>query len=401
VSVDAALALIERSAPPPPSGPTLVALGAAAVGQVTAAPLHAALDMPRFDASAMDGFALRSADTRAATPAAPASLLLAAAIPAGVRPAPLRPGEAAPISTGAMAPAGADTILVKEEATVANGRLRVATPLPPGRNLRRRGEDVGAGRVVFPRGTVLTAEAIGTLAGCGLTQVPVHPRPTIGLISTGSELAADAAEPDGAALIDSNRPMIEAACAGAGLPCRFLATVRDDRTAVLRLFERLADLATGDIILTTGGISAGDYDLVRPALEAHGGRVIFHGIAMRPGKPLLFALLPDGRPFFGLPGNPVSALIGFRFFVMAAVRAMLGLAAEAGTPVATDQALRPGVTQFLKARRTDPGGWATAGLDQRSHVLSAVARADGWLRLDQDADGGARALIYPKAATLG
>ncbi len=398
VSVQAALALIEASVRPLERS-EIVPVGAGAIGCLTAADVHVRRDVPPADVSAMDGFALRSADVWNASADLAIGLRLAPPIPAGSGPRLLLPGEAAPISTGAVVPSGADAVLVKERAKVADGALVLSEAVDAGANVRIRGEDFRTGSLLLARGSMLTAEAIGALAACGIRDVVVRSMPSIALWSTGSELVGE----DGGAFepgtIDSNRPMIEAACAEARIPCHFMGRVRDDLTEATALFTQAMSSPIGDILVTTGGISAGDYDFVRSALEERGGKVLFHGMNMRPGKPLLFALLPDGRPFFGLPGNPVSALVGFRFFVATAIRRMLGLGREAGVPVETDAAARAGMTLFLKGQRID-SRWTTEGLDQRSHVLSSVLAADGWLRVEQSEDGAASSSVFPKAVTL-
>jgi len=389
--VDEALATI--AAHIAPLGSETVATGDA-FGRVTAAPLQARRDVPGFAMSAMDGFALCSADTRAASDAAPVRLQLAEPVFAGSWPTPLAAGTATPIATGAPIPAGADAVLVREQAEIVEGRLLVRRPAEPNRNVRQPGEDMEAGARVVDAGVVLSPHAVGALAAFGLDHVEVRRQPRIGLISTGSELSGIGETTGRAGLIDSNAPMIAACAQALGFPERFLGRAADQAAAIDLLLEGSAGC---DLVLSTGGVSVGDLDLVRGRLEAHGARILFHGVRMRPGKPLLFALLADGRPYFGLPGNPVAALVSFRFFVLQALRCLQGLAPEQGLRVTCNAEPREGTTLILRGRRTADPSFVDCSLDQRSHVLSSTLQADCWVKL---AEGGATAESFPIVARL-
>ncbi|MBB4840791.1 molybdopterin molybdotransferase [Sphingomonas kyeonggiensis] len=397
-SVDAALAMIEDAVTP--LGIESIEAGDA-LGRISAGPAIAELDVPRFMASAMDGFAVRSADVLAATRENPVDLLLGGALPAGGEAGSLLAGHAVPISTGARLPQGADAILVREFGEVVGACLRVRRPIEAFRNVRARGEDMARGGELIGAGHLITPDTIGALAACGIERIAVRRMPRLVLVSSGSELAADRAGlSDQAKAIDCNAPMILAAARSLGLPVRFLGRMADTPEAVGQMLDTAFVPGDADILISTGGVSVGDFDLVRSGLEARGVRIHFHGVQMRPGKPLLFAELPDGRPYFGLPGNPVAALVAFRFFVMAAVRRMLGLAREVGAPVSADAEPREGTTLFLRGRRVpDPEGRVRidTSLDQRSHVLSSVVHADHWLRVSPDAP---RFLAYPKLPLL-
>jgi len=373
-SFDEALAIIRDGIAPLDS--ETIAIGDA-FGRVTAAPLHAHRDVPGFAMSAMDGFALRSVDT-------PATLQLVERIHAGGQPAPLEGGTAAPISTGAPIPAGADAVLVRERAEIEGGRLLVREPVEPARNVRQVGEDMIAGAEVVGAGAVLSPHAVGALAGYGIDRLEVRRRPRIGLISTGNELSGIGEAVGAGRLIDSNAPMIMASAQALGLPATFLGRAADQAQAI----DLLLDKSDGcDLVLSTGGVSAGDLDLVRERLEMRRARILFHGVRMRPGKPILFALLADGRPYFGLPGNPVAALVGFRFFVMEALRRMLGLGPEQGERVSCNASSRDGTTLILRGRRTADPAQVDCSLDQRSHVLSSTLSADCWVKLDESRSG--------------
>lgn len=388
-SVEEALALIRASLAP--LGTETIPT-AQAFGRVTAAPLHARRDVPSFPMSAMDGFAVRSADTLNASGRAPARLRRAEPVYAGDRPAPLAEGTAAPIATGAPIPAGADAVLVRERAEVDGDWLVVRHAIEPQRNVRQTGEDMAAGAQVVEAGVALSPHAVGALAAFGIDRLEARRQPRIGLISTGTELSGIGEPVAAAGLIDSNAPMIAASAQALGLPCAFLGRAADQAAAI----DLLLDGSEGcDLVVSTGGVSAGGLDLVRGRLEARGAQILFHGVRMRPGKPLLFALLADGRPYFGLPGNPVAALVGFRFFVVAAIRRMLGLVPEQGEHVSCNAQRRDGTTLILRGRRTTDPAQVDCTLDQRSHVLSSTLLADCWVKLGED---GAMEQAFPITA---
>ncbi|MGN6817957.1 MAG: molybdopterin molybdotransferase MoeA [Sphingomonas sp.] len=389
-SVDAALDAIARAIKP--LGVETIA-SADAYGRVTAKAVVACRAVPPVAMSAMDGFALRSADTALATVSAPARLAIyPAEVVAGVAATMLEPGSAIRISTGGAIPEGADCVIARERATRDGDWLVVGERCDAGRNVRSAGEDFAPGATVIAAGRPVTPAAIGGMIASGVAALAVRRHPAVALLATGSEFA------DGAAL-DSNGPMVRALAHEAGVEIDLIGPVADRVEAIDAALDRAAG---HDLILSSGGVSGGDHDLVRAALERRGARIVFHGLPMRPGKPILFAILADGRPFVGLPGNPVAAIVGFRFFVTAVLRAMLGLAPERGEQVDVTVAAREGVTMFLRARlgpqligpRT-----VDIDLDQRSHVLSSVIAADCWLRVDI-VGGRRRTVAYPLAASL-
>lgn len=378
INVAEALDRIDRCLLPSP--PRQIAIDADAQGHILSTPVAAAADTPRFDCSAMDGFAISSAATRGATAAAPAMFALAGDILAAAAAGRLPPGSAAPISTGAPIPADADSVAARERCFVTGRALHLSEPVEPWRNVRRRGEDAPAGKRVAEAGATLSPELIGALLGYGVAHVEARRPPRIDIMATGSELVMGAGA---AARMDGNGPMIGAMCRSLGLKYRVSAPMRDDLRLLCRRIMSQEEFPPADMIVSTGGVSVGTHDLVREALDRIGARIIFHGVAMRPGKPVLFALLPDGRPFFGLPGNPVAALVGFRFFAFAAVRRLIGLPRERGHMIAAPVAARDGTTLFLRARRDQATGQGVELLDdQRSHVMGSVVAADCWVRID-------------------
>ncbi|TPG54462.1 molybdopterin molybdotransferase MoeA [Sphingomonas glacialis] len=386
-SFDAALAIIrERSAP----------LGRETVGlldalhRVTAGDVTAASDYPRFDAAAMDGFAFAAADTADATPEQPSRLPIVGSVRAGIHPTAHAPRTTSRISTGAPVPAGCDYVLPHEEARVEQDRLTLDQALAAGRNVRRRGEDAAAGARVLSSGTWVTPEIIGALACYGVATLEVARRPSITLLPTGDELLAQPSADRPAAIFDANSVMITALLRAQGLEPLRAAPVSDDAAQLEHAIAAASDSA---IVVTTGGASGGDHDHLGQALARLGATVHFHGVRMRPGKPLLFATLPSGALFFGLPGNPVAALLGARFFVGAALRAMSGLPAERGETVAIETESRPDTTVFLKAVR-EPGGTIRILADQRSHTLRPLIAANCWVVADATPEGE-RGRVYP------
>lgn len=383
VTVDAALALL-RDAAPTPQPECIVT--AAALGRVIAEPVLACRNVPSFRAAAMDGFAVRAGDCDTGLP-----LRLAGAVPAGSMPSALPAGHAIAISTGAPVPSGADRIVPREYACLSEGALVIDAAWSGNDNIRAIGEDMAKGGVVIGRGTVVGPDAIAAVIASGTETITAFRRPRVAVLSTGNELAA---KDDPACIPDSNAPMIAAGLTDLGIDSVMLGVAPDEPA---RLAALLAE-AEGDVIVSTGGVSVGNHDPVRGVLEARGARILLHGVAMRPGKPMLVALLPDGRPFVGLPGNPIAALVGFRFFLTALLRAAVGLPPEQGVPVEVDVTAREGTTLFLRATRSRGADGRLAidtTLDQRSHILSSVVAADCWLRVDPG-----KTLLFDKPGRL-
>jgi molybdopterin molybdotransferase len=399
ISVDEGLALIRRNIRP--IATEIVPIGHA-LGRVTAAPLVAGRTVPGFRAAAMDGFAIRSGDARLATAEAPVRLPISGWAPAGTWPPPLNANQACSIGTGAPVPEGADSVVMSEHAPLlqdaTGSSILIAAPATPGLNVRQIGEDVTEGREILRAGVVVTPDIIAGLAAYGLSHIEVFRAPTLAVIVTGSELAGkDRPVADGASIIDCNGPMIAAYAASIGANIRPLGIVEDAAKALDKAFDRACS-TDADMVITTGGASHGEHDFLRAALERRSAAIIFHGLSMRPGKPILFAILPDGRPFFGLPGNPVSACIGMRFFVAQALRAMCGLPDEKGAAAVSGEEGREDITLFLRGRidrSADLGVRIDTGLDQRSHILSSLMAADSWLRVDR-VNGDTRHLAFAK-----
>lgn len=397
VTVDEGLALIRRHIGPLES--EVVQVGQA-LGRITAAPIIARRTVPSFRAAAMDGYAIRSADVAHAAPDRPVQLTVTDRAPAGVQAQAIVRGGACSIGTGAPIPDGADSVIMYENVIATDGSIIVSSTVKSGLNIREVGEDAVEGGAVGGRGISVTPDVIAGAAAYDVQQLEMMCQPRLALIVTGSELARDALDQT-AIILDSNGPMIRAQAASLGLPIRDIGTVPDNPAALDAAFDR-ALASDADIVISTGGASHGEQDYIREALIRRNANVIFHGLCMRPGKPILFAHLPDGRPFFGLPGNPVSACIGMRFFVSNALRAMLGLPEEQGLEIACSEAGREGTTLFLRARLSSSAAGdlhAETDFDQRSHILSSLISATWWVRVDR-ADGVTKCVAFPKHMTF-
>jgi molybdopterin molybdotransferase len=282
-------------------------------GRVLARDAVAAVDLPPFDSSAMDGYAVRSAD-------APGTLRVVDQSAAG-RPASreLAAGEAIGISTGAEVPAGADAVIEVERVAVEGDQV-VVEAVAEGSNVRPRGGDIRAGAVVVEAGTRLGPPQIGALAAAGVADVMCARLPTVAVLSTGSELRAPGEQLGPGQIYESNSLLLAAQLAAAGIAAQLLEPVPDDETALRGALE--SGLAA-DVLITSGGVSVGPHDLVKRLLDEAGVERVFWGVAVRPGKPLFFGVRGNTL-VFGLPGNPVSTLVSFELFVRTALRASEG-----------------------------------------------------------------------------
>ena len=366
-----------------PLGAERVALGEAA-GRVAAEPALAAVDLPPFDRSAMDGYAVRAADT-----APGVTLRLGAGVAAGeVAAAPLEPGMAAPVSTGAALPPGADAILQSELALERDGGVAPERALAPGTHVRRQGEDLRAGAELAPPGAVLTLPRVSALASAGVGEVTVHRRPRLDVVVTGSELLPVGAPPEPGRIHESNGLMIRLLAARAGAQVVDHGVVGDDREAT---DSAVAAGLDGDVLVVSGGVSVGPHDHVRPAFEAAGVEEVFWRVRVKPGKPLWFGRRGTTL-VFGLPGNPLSTIVGFCVFIEPALRRLQGETdarprLEAGRLTAPAQAsdgrttfltaaLRPGADGVLEATPTERQG---------SHMTGALGESDGFAVAPEEA----------------
>ena len=293
-----------------------------ALGCVTSVPLRSDALVPPFANTAMDGFAVRSADTTGA----PVTLRIVGDLPAGRDPAGLRVGggEAIRIMTGAPMPDGADAVVMVERTRVSDDGAAVVieVEVPPGNHVRAAGEDLQPGEDVFPAFTVLGPAHLGLLATLGMRRVPVFPRARVGVLSTGDELVDGPGDLRPGQIRDANRHSLMALVRQAGCVPIDLGIVGDDESAVRIAIEK--GLAECDALLTSGGVSMGDWDPVKVVLRELSGRGdTSMQVAIKPAKPLSFAAV-DGKPVFGLPGNPASSMVSFELFARPALRAMMG-----------------------------------------------------------------------------
>ncbi len=357
----------------------LAALASCVAAETVLSPVR----VPGFDNTAMDGYALRSADIAGASATHPAELAIAGSVAAGdLPPASTPPGTAWEIMTGAALPPDCDAVVPVEDVSVPRpGVVRVVAATTAGRHVRRAGEDFAIGQPVVGAGRALDPEAIMALAATGIETLAVRPPPRIGVLTTGSELRSGGDPLRSGLIRDSNGPYLRASCAALGLPPVMLASVEDE---VDLLTHRLADMAAHvDVLLTTGGVSAGRLDHVPAALAALGARVWFHKVAIRPAKPLLAAQLPGGPLCFGLPGNPVSVAVALRFFVVPALRLMQGLPGERATPARNESTTNTPARLhfFAKARRqAREDGQLTVRLlpGQESFRIAPLLEANCW-----------------------
>lgn len=343
-----------------------------AAGRVLAEDVQARVDLPPFASSAMDGYALRAADT-------PGRLPVVFRIAAG-RPAdrPLRPGEAMAISTGGAVPQGADAVAPIEVVVETDNRLDVPDAVAAGASVRPAGGDVRAGERVLAAGVRLGAAQVGALAAAGVAEVAVARRPRVVVLSTGTELRSPGTTLGPGQIYEANGVMLAAALTASGAAVERLGPVADDedehRAALVRGLE-------ADVLVSSGGVSVGPHDLVRRILAELGVEELFWGVAVRPGKPLSFGVR-DATLVFGLPGNPVSSLVSLELFVRPALLALQG-AAEPGPVFETGRlatALRrnPGRDDLVRARRAtgDEGTVLEPLTGQESHMIARAAGAD-------------------------
>ncbi len=333
--------------------------------------------VPAFANTAMDGFAVRAMDTAPA----PVMLELVGSIAAGdTGDVEVGPGQTARVMTGAPMPLGADAVVMVERTRVHQGWVEVEITVDPGNHVRSPGEDVEAGQEVFGTGTVLSPGHLGVLAGIGVYEVTVHPRPRVGVVSTGDELVDGPGPLRRGQIHDSNRHTLLGLVDEAGFSGVDLGIAADreaDIEAVLR-----GGAGHCDAILSSGGVSMGDYDYVKAVLDRIGD-MAWMQIAIKPAKPFAFGLV-EGTPVFGLPGNPVSSMVSFELLAKPALRAMAGhqsLGPELVPAVSTDHLRhRPdGKTHYMRvsARPDRQGRWRVASSGgQGSHQLLSMARAD-------------------------
>ncbi len=381
-----------------------VALGDA-LGRVLAADVVSRLTLPPWDNSAMDGYAVRAADVAGASQEVPVSLTVVGESRAGHQPsAAVSAGGALRILTGAPIPDGADAVVPVEDTDAPAGAdeglpatVAVYRPVPTGRHIRRAGGDLRTGLVVAAAGALLTPATLAVLGAAGHGSAPVYRRPRVAILTTGDELVPAGEVPGPAQISDSNSIGLSAAAADAGAQAVTLGIARDDLDQVVARLQQ--GIASADVVVVSGGVSVGAHDVVKEAF-ARVGRVELWRVAVQPGKPLAFGRARRGGDggqvlLFGLPGNPVSSLVTFELFVRPVLRRLTGLADVVGRETVTARLAEPvtkapGRRAFLRVRLLPSGAgeWqASLAGGQDSHVLSALAAADGLAIIREQDDG--------------
>lgn len=365
--------------------------------RVSARLVDAGIELPPFDNSAMDGYAVRAADVAAATADSPVTLSLAGKVAAGQGSSDeVGVGQCARVFTGSMLPAGADAVVMQEDTAVSEAvpqAVRVFDPVKPWENVRFRGEDVKRGAVLVRAGERLSPGHLGLLSASGVAAVEVFCQPVIGLLATGSELV----EPGGTLLpgriFESNRALLEPLLARSGATVRVYPLVPDTlaetRDALARAF------AECDGVVTSGGVSVGELDFVKAAFEQLGGERDFWKVAIKPGKPFVFGTLGSKR-WFGLPGNPVSAMVTFLLLVRPALWRWQGatvveprtIPCQLGEPLVNHGGRR----HFMRVSVDEKGVARSAGL-QASHRLMSLAEADAVVEVPPDTALAAGAMV--------
>lgn len=365
-----------------------------ALGRVLAAPVFSPQGLPSFDNAALDGYALPAGDFPAGT-----EFVVEGRQAAGDDGAAASRDTAWEVTTGACMPRGLPTVVPVEQVEVVSrdsagetARIRLRAPARHAQHVRRIGEDVAAGQTVLEASIWLGAPQLMLLSALGVVSATVARRPKVAVIGTGHELVDDPAQPLREGQIrNANRPYLCARVKAAGAELVRADTVGDDVASWRAALSRGMD-AGAEVIVSTGGVSMGRHDFVPAALAEQGAQILFHKVAIRPGKPVLFARFPNGTLYFGLPGNPVACAVGFRFFVEAALRSMLGVAAEqpCWLPLASATSNhRPAFRHYLKGRVALDGGGrcVVAALPgQESFRVLPLAQANAWLVLPEGQD---------------
>jgi molybdenum cofactor synthesis domain-containing protein len=347
-----------------------------ALGRALAADASAPSDVPPFAASAMDGFAIRAADTIDGSAQLRVIGESKAGASAGVE---VRRGTAVRISTGAPIPEGADAVVPQELTTSEDSTVAVNGQIAIGYHIRDAGEDIRAGELVVPAGCLLGPAELGVLASMNIPRPRVVRRPRVAIAGTGDELTDPGKPLKPGAIRDSNGPALGGAVHRAGAELVTRMRVGDDLEATVAVLG--AGLRDVDMLITTGGVSVGPHDHVRPALKRLGFREVFAGVTMKPGRPTTFAVGEDGTLVFALPGNPVSALVGFRLFVVPALDAMLGRETVIHPVNAVADEELPGSfgrTTIVRCRTTlhDDGWHVRPTKSQDSHILTSMLGVD-------------------------
>ena len=354
-----------------------------AVGRILAQDVFSSEDIPPFDRTTVDGYAVFAADCFGVGAASPVELEIVGEIKMGEAPAfVLQRGQCARIATGGMLPQGADAAVMVEHTENAAGLCLAEQSVSPGENVTRRGDDIAAGALALKKGTCLDAPAIGVLAMLGVYEVPVFEKPIVAVLSTGDEITRGT--PQNGQMRDVNGFLLAAAAERVGCETILCDPLPDDEKSIC---TALGDcLQKADLVLISGGSSAGTRDLTVSVIEKY-GEALFHGIAMKPGKPTIFGMA-QGKPVFGLPGHPLAAYFVFRVLVCEALRELLCLPDE--SPIGTGRLAvnipsNHGREEFLCVKKQADG--TLLPLHTKSGIISVLTGADGFIRIPRDAEG--------------
>jgi molybdopterin molybdotransferase len=360
------------------------------LNRVTPVDYIAPWDIPPADNSAMDGYAFSNVALKGNR------LRVAGFLPAGdMRSEPLQPGEAVKIMTGAPLPPGCDTVVPFEEVTCEGEWILLPPDVRTGSHIRRRGEDIKFGNVVIQAGTILRPQEIGMLSAMGITTIAVYRRARVAILSTGDELLEPGSTPAPGKIINSNSYSLAAQVLDAGGEPVLLGIARDTLEATC---EKIKSGMNADILITTGGVSVGDRDYVKTAIEEVGGSITFWKVNMKPGKPLAFAML-QGKPVFALPGNPVSAMVSFELFVRPSILKAMGhqrlhrpkIRMALMEPL-VNRGKRPHLVRGIVSRSGDCYRISTTG-NQSSGRLSSLTQGNGLIRLGPETSHNAGDLV--------
>lgn len=382
--------VLEHAAPRPGESVSLDRL----VGRMLSEPITASHDLPAFDNSAVDGYAFHEDDVREGVRFRSFRILGESRAGSSACPT-VVPGGAVRVFTGAPLPEAVGAVAMQEVCALDDGHVRVDEPLELEDNIRRRGCEARAGDIVVPA-TVVTPPAVAAIATCGRPSAMVVGKPSVAVLVTGDELACPGSALGSGQVFESNGVGLAAALEGLGLDRITVARCKDDPHETERTARKL--LADHDILVTSGGVSVGAHDMVRPALGRIGVKEVFWGVAIKPGKPIYFGV-NDGKAVFGLPGNPVSALVTFALFVRPFLMRQMGRSGDHRVErfaLATPLAKRVGRAEFVPCDIAE--GRAIPAVGRASHKASCLASAQGLAYLGPDvehAEAGSLVDVYP------
>ena len=354
--------------------------------RVLAVDVYSDCDIPAFDYSAMDGFALKSADTKGASPESGIKLKIAGEFRAGGdTSSKVEAGQAVRIMTGAPIPEGADSVIMVENTKEADNNVEIFEEVKKGKNIRLTAEDIKKGDLVMNRGTLLNAAHVGMLASLGISRIKVSKKPRVAVLATGDEVVGIDEEVRPGKVRNSNAYSLHCQVRKCGGTPVNMGTAGDEKND---LRDRLRSCLDCDVIITSGGVSMGEYDYVKDVMDEIGMDQKFWKVAMRPGKPNLFGVI-EGKPFFGLPGNPVSGMVGFEVFISPAIRKMLGqkdVKREVDAILKEDIKKKKGLRFFIRAvTRWEDGRYMTGTTGpQGSGILSSMVLANSLIILTED-----------------